>query len=110
MTDEEVDRVIAHHADREHIVAVVVHQAKDYPCATMRAALGALRLRRPYRLVLALPVAPAETIEQLRGEADHVECLETHMPFGAIGNFYSDFRQVSDDEVVAALKAAATPT
>jgi predicted phosphoribosyltransferase len=76
--------------------------------ATMRAALRALRLRRPHRLVLAIPVAPADTIEQLRSEADHVECLETPMPFGAIGNFYRDFHQVSDAEVIAALTEAAT--
>lgn len=77
--------------------------------ATMRAALRALRLCRPRRLVLAIPVAPADTLEALRGEADEIECLETHVWFGAIGNFYSDFRQVSDEQVIAALDAAAQP-
>lgn len=77
--------------------------------ATMRAALRALRLGRPRRLVLATPVAPIDTIEALRDEADEIECLETHAFFGAIGNYYKDFRQVSDEQVVAALEAAALP-
>ena len=74
--------------------------------ATMRAALRALRLRHPRRLVLAIPVAPVEAMEALRGDVDQIECLESHVSFGAIGNFYSDFHQVSDDEVIAALDEA----
>lgn len=77
--------------------------------ATTRAALRALRLRHPHRLVLAIPVAPVETIEGLRGEADQIECLESHVLFGAIGNFYGDFRQVSDEEVIVALNEATAP-
>ena len=67
--------------------------------ATTRAALHAIRLRKPSKLVLAVPVAPTDTLEKLRGEADEVVCLEDYENFGAIGLFYSDFRQVSDTEV-----------
>jgi putative phosphoribosyl transferase len=67
--------------------------------ATTRAALRAIRIRRPARLVLAVPVAPTDTIAALREEADEVVCLETHASFGAIGFYYVDFRQLSDKEV-----------
>jgi predicted phosphoribosyltransferase len=67
--------------------------------ATTRAALRAIRVRRPARLVLAVPVAPTDTIAALREEADEVVCLETHASFGAIGFYYVDFRQLSDREV-----------
>ncbi|MBI5721291.1 MAG: phosphoribosyltransferase [Burkholderiales bacterium] len=75
---------------------------------TVRAALKALRLRRPRRLVLAVPVAPADTLADLRGEVDEIVCLEQPQPFFAIGNHYADFHQVGDDEVIAALDAAAS--
>ncbi len=68
--------------------------------ATTRAALHAMRMRKPNKLVLAVPVAPTETLRKLRGEADDVVCLEDYEDFGAIGFFYSDFRQVSDTEVI----------
>lgn len=77
--------------------------------ATMRAALQATRMRGPKELVLAVPVAAAETLESLRGEADRVVCLETPEPFGAVGYFYDDFDQVTDAEVIAALTRARTP-
>ena len=72
--------------------------------ATTRAALQAIRNRKPKQLVLAVPVAPGETITKLRGEVDALICLETPALFGAIGYFYRDFRQVSDQEVIAILK------
>ena len=72
--------------------------------ATTRAALKAIRNRKPKELVLAIPVAPPDTIERLRGEVDALICLETPESFGAIGYFYRDFRQVSDEEVVQILK------
>lgn len=72
--------------------------------ATTRAALKAIRARKPKELVLAVPVAPPDTIERLRGEVDALICLETPELFGAIGYFYRDFRQVSDEEVVQILK------
>jgi predicted phosphoribosyltransferase len=71
--------------------------------ATVRAALRATRLRKPSKLVLAVPVAPTDTITQLRAEADDVVCLEEHVFFGAIGLYYSDFRQVSDQMVIDTL-------
>ena len=72
--------------------------------ATTRAALQAIRNRKPKELVLAVPVAPPDTIRELRQEVDALICLETPELFGAIGYFYRDFRQVSDEEVVAILK------
>jgi putative phosphoribosyl transferase len=75
--------------------------------ATMRAALRGARRRKPAHLVLAVPLAPPETVEQLRSEVDEVVCLATPSPFGAIGAFYRDFRQVSDDEVRGLLERAA---
>jgi putative phosphoribosyl transferase len=67
--------------------------------ATTRAALRATRQRRPARLILAVPVAATDTLAELRAEADEVVCLEDHTSFGAIGYYYADFRQLSDQEV-----------
>ena len=72
--------------------------------ATTRAALRATRMRNPKRLVLAVPVAPTESLAELRVDADDVICLEDHEFFGAIGAYYRDFTQVSDEEVIAVLK------
>jgi putative phosphoribosyl transferase len=72
--------------------------------ATMRAALRATRQRNPAKLVLAVPVAPTDAIAAMRQEADDVVCLEDYEAFGAIGLYYSDFRQLSDDEVVETLQ------
>jgi len=71
--------------------------------ATTRAALRAIRMRKPGKLVLAVPVAPTDTLQKLQGEADDIVCLEDYEDFGAIGLFYSDFTQVSDTEVVEML-------
>jgi putative phosphoribosyl transferase len=71
--------------------------------ATTRAALRATRARKPKKLILAVPVAPTETLAAMQDEADEVICLEDHEPFGAIGYFYSDFRQTSDQEVMNTL-------
>ncbi|MDH3227904.1 MAG: phosphoribosyltransferase [Thermoleophilia bacterium] len=76
--------------------------------ATVRAALRGIRQRDPGHLVLAVPVAPAAVIDDLREEVDEVVCLETPYPFGAIGWFYRDFDQVSDDEVRAMMDQAGT--
>lgn len=77
---------------------------------TVRAALKALRQRRPARLILAVPVAPSDTLARLRDEVDDIVCLAEPFPFHAIGLHYRDFHQVGDDEVLAALAAAATPS
>ena len=74
--------------------------------ATMRVALAALRVQKPSRIVVAVPVAPVETVTLLEREADEVVCLETPEPFWAIGQWYADFPQVSDDEVRELLAAA----
>lgn len=73
---------------------------------TVRAALRGLRQRRPARLVLAVPVAPPQTIDALRDEVDDVVCLWQPEPFGAIGRFYIDFHQLTDDEVIDLMKQA----
>ncbi len=73
---------------------------------TMRAALKALRRRHPAKLVLAVPVAPRDTLERLRPEVDELVCLATPQPFFAVGEHYARFDQVDDAEVIAALDAA----
>jgi putative phosphoribosyl transferase len=69
--------------------------------ATTRAALRAARLRKP--IILAVPVAPTDSLAAMQQEADEVVCLETHWDFGAIGLYYSIFWPVPDDEVIALL-------
>jgi putative phosphoribosyl transferase len=71
--------------------------------ATTRAALRSVRALGPAKLVLAVPVAPSDTLVALADEADDIVCLEEHEPFGAIGAYYDDFAQVSDEEVKAIL-------
>lgn len=73
--------------------------------ATARAAIGGLRRRGVRRIIVATPVAPPEVVDALRVEADDVVCLEQPRDFGAIGLYYGDFRQLSDEEVVATLRA-----
>ena len=72
--------------------------------ATMIAALHGLRERQPAWLVCAVPVAPADTVDQVRQYADDVVCLETPFSFQAVGQFYRDFPQVEDEEVVEILR------
>jgi putative phosphoribosyl transferase len=67
--------------------------------ATMRAAIAALRVQAPARIVVAVPVAPLETVVLLQGEADEVVCLATPEPFRAIGCWYVAFPQLMDEEV-----------
>jgi predicted phosphoribosyltransferase len=71
--------------------------------ATTRVALRATRMRHPSSLVLAVPVAPTESLAALRGEVDDLVCLEDYENFGAIGFYYADFRQISDEEVIETL-------
>ncbi|MFL5900672.1 MAG: phosphoribosyltransferase [Solirubrobacterales bacterium] len=70
---------------------------------TDTAALRAVRRRRPRRLVLAVPVCPPDSLARLRGEADEVVCLVAPPQLYGVGQWYRDFSQVSDREVVAAL-------
>jgi putative phosphoribosyl transferase len=75
--------------------------------ASMMAAVRALRPQHPKRIVVAVPVAAAETCEQFRAEADDVICPATPEPFGAVGAWYHDFSQTSDNEVRKLLELAA---
>lgn len=74
--------------------------------ATMKAALAAARQAGAARLIVATPVAPAETVAELRELADAVVVLMTPDAFAAVGQFYADFTQVDDAEVVDLLRRA----
>ena len=74
--------------------------------STMRAAVLAIRQQRPAHLVVAVPVAAADTCEQLRREADAVVCAAMPSPFRAVGLWYRSFPQASDDEVRELLEEA----
>jgi Predicted phosphoribosyltransferases len=71
--------------------------------STMLAALHALRQRAPQKLVCAVPVAPPDTLEKVGEQADEVVCLYAPENFQAVGQFYADFGQVEDEEVIALL-------
>jgi putative phosphoribosyl transferase len=74
--------------------------------ATARAAIRVARARGAAQVVLAVPVAPPDTVVALRREADEVVCVETPEPFFAIGGWYADFSPTSDQEVVDLLSRA----
>lgn len=74
--------------------------------STARAALRAVARQIPAWLVLAVPVASADTLAELRAEADEVVCLLTPELFGAVGAHYADFTQTSNEEVVGLLRLA----
>jgi len=74
--------------------------------ATMRAAAEALRRLGPSRLVVAVPVAAPETCEEFRGEVDEIVCGRTPEPFQAVGLWYDDFSQTTDEEVQDLLERA----
>lgn len=73
---------------------------------TVKAALSGIARSRPARLVLAVPVAPPETIEEMKALADEVVCLAMPDPFHAVGLHYGDFTQTEDSEVEELLAAA----
>lgn len=74
--------------------------------ASMRAAVAALKQRQPAFIIVAVPVAPPETVEILEQEADDVICLATPEPFWGVGRWYRNFSQTSDDEVKSLLARA----
>ena len=74
--------------------------------STMKAALASVRKRGAKNVVVAVPVGPPSTIIELEQEADRVVCLQTPESFYAIGQFYRDFTQTSDEEVTMLLKLA----
>jgi predicted phosphoribosyltransferase len=79
--------------------------------STMLAAVRALRLHRPETVTVAVPVGSREAVEMLAGEADEVVCAVLPEPFRAVGEWYLDFTQTTDDEVQAILlsRAPAVP-
>lgn len=77
--------------------------------ATMIAALQALRPRKPARLIAAVAVAPPETLEKIQPLADEVVCLEAPELFFAVGQFFRNFDQVEDDEVIEILRRYGLP-
>lgn len=74
---------------------------------TIMAAIRMIRKRKPAKLVLAVPVAPLKTVIKLRDLVDDLVCLHAPEEFYAVGEFYADFTQVSDLEVIRLLKEAA---
>ncbi|BAN35577.1 phosphoribosyltransferase [Sulfuricella denitrificans skB26] len=72
--------------------------------ATMISALHALRAKNPAKLICAVPVSPPDTLEKVASYADEVVCLEAPEWFQAVGQFYMDFPQVEDEEVIAILR------
>jgi len=72
--------------------------------STVQAAVRVTRALGAARVIVAAPVAPADTVDDLRSVSDAVVVLETPEPFYAIGQFYDDFSQTSDSEVLAALR------
>ncbi|MEA3254456.1 MAG: phosphoribosyltransferase family protein [Candidatus Altiarchaeota archaeon] len=71
---------------------------------TMLAAIKSLKKRNPQRIILAVPVAPSETIGEMKREVDEVIYLHTPKYFGAISQFYRTFPQTTDEEVIEILR------
>lgn len=74
--------------------------------SSMRAAVAALREQNPARVVMAVPVAPPDTYAAFQRETDEAICVEMPEPFYAVGSWYQDFSQTTDDEVRELLKQA----
>jgi len=72
--------------------------------STMKAAIHSIRKKKPSSIVAAAPVGPPDTVEELKKEVDELICLIVYEPFFAIGQFYDDFDQVTDEEVIMLLK------
>ncbi|HVZ22664.1 MAG TPA: phosphoribosyltransferase family protein [Vicinamibacterales bacterium] len=71
--------------------------------SSMLAAIHAIRARKPQKIVVAIGVAPPESLSRIRAEADEVVCLESPADFYAVGQFFEDFSEVTDEMAVAAL-------
>lgn len=116
--DAETERQLAAIADRRRLYLgeteptdlagrdVVIVDDGIATGATVEAAMKAVRQSAARQVVLAVPVAPAKTIQRLRDVADQIICLAAPRVFGAVGAHYGDFRQVSDDEVKRILRQA----
>ncbi len=72
--------------------------------ATMKAAIQSVKKKNVQKIVVAVPVSPKETLTEIESLADHVVCLQTPASFYAVGQFYEDFGQVEEGEVLAFLK------
>ena len=78
--------------------------------STMRAAVRAVRQFKPARVVVAVPVGASETCRTLGNEADEVVCVDMPEPFSAVGQWYEDFSQTTDEEVRRLLEASTART
>jgi predicted phosphoribosyltransferase len=90
-------------ANPEERIAIVVDDGLATGF-TMLAALRSLRVRKPSRLVVAVPVSPPETLQRVKALADEVVCLHVPEFFGFVGRFYENFSPVADDEVIDRLR------
>ncbi len=104
-TASSADAVFAGVADELTVIVVDDGLATG---STMRAASVAVRAQEPDRLVVAVPVAAAQTCDELRQEVDEVVCPLTPDPFAAVGLWYEDFTPTEDEEVRRLLAAADT--
>lgn len=77
--------------------------------ATAKAAIRAIRALGPRKVILAVPVAPTDTVAALKREVDEIVCLEAHVDFTAISPYYGDFRQLEDEEMHDLLARAPVP-
>jgi len=75
--------------------------------ASMKSAVQAVKQTRPAAVVVAVPTAAPQTVEEISGEVDDIVCLTTPQPFMAVGTWYEDFSQTSDEEVKHFLERAA---
>jgi putative phosphoribosyl transferase len=78
--------------------------------STMRAAVLALRRRKPARVIAAVAVAAVSTCEEFKDEVDEIVCATTPKPFYAVGQWYEDFSQTTDGEVQELLRRAQEPS
>jgi putative phosphoribosyl transferase len=74
--------------------------------ATMKAAISSIKKSKPSAIIVAAPVAPPSTVEELKRMVDDVVCPVVFEPFFAIGQFYEEFDQVSDEEVIKIIKGS----
>jgi predicted phosphoribosyltransferase len=74
--------------------------------SSMLAAIHSVRARKPKKIVVAIGVAPPESLARIRAEADEVVCLDTPAEFYAVGQFFEDFSEVTDEMAVAAVSRA----
>ena len=74
--------------------------------ATVKAALESLRRKKPSKIVVAVPIAPTDFVEELKAEVDEIICLEPLGDLGAVGAHYLRFEQLSDDDVIALMAEA----